>query len=72
MIFHYSSLNANGNKEEGDIDATSLDNAILLLQKKGITTLLEVKEKAESQHNAAYLAGQKFFKQKIELIVFHT
>lgn len=65
MIFHYSSLNANGNKEEGDIDATSLDNAILLLQKKGITTLLEVKEKAESQHNAAYLAGQKFFKQKI-------
>ncbi len=66
MIFHYSSLNNNGNKEEGDIEATSLDNAILILQKKGITTLLEVKEKTNKQDNAIALLVTKFTKQTIK------
>lgn len=66
MIFHYSSLNNNGNKEEGDIEATSLDNAILILQKKGITTLLEVKEKTNKQDNAILLLAGKLTKQSIK------
>ena len=65
MIFHYSWLNANGNKEEADVEATSLDNAILIIQKKGITTILEVKEKIDKKNNALYIIWAKLFKQKI-------
>lgn len=66
MIFHYSALNSNGNKEEGDVDASSLDNAILIVQKKGFTTILEVKEKAGKEGNAFVFIKDKLFKQKIK------
>lgn len=65
MIFHYVALNTNGNKEEGDVDATSLDNAILIVQKKGFTSVLEVKEKVDKQNNVILQATNKLFKQKI-------
>lgn len=65
MIYHYSWLNNNGNKEEADIEATSLDNAILLVQKKGITTILEVAEKIDKKNNVV-AAAQSLFKQKIK------
>ena len=65
MLFHYSWLNNNGNKEEGDIDATSLDNAILLLQKKGLTTILEVEAKVDKK-NDLMVAAKGFFKEKIK------
>lgn len=67
MLFHYSSLNDNGNKDEGDIDATSLDNAISLLNSKGITKLLEVKEKIDNQNDVFKAFTQsKLFKQAIK------
>jgi type IV pilus assembly protein PilC len=67
MIFHYSSLNDNGNKEEGDIEATSLDNAIVLLNSKGINKLLEVKEKVDKQNNVfKAITKSKLFKQAIK------
>jgi type IV pilus assembly protein PilC len=66
MIFHYTWLNNNGNKEEADVEATSLDNAILIIQKKGITTILEVQEKIDKKNNALYIIHKKFFKQKIK------
>ena len=66
MIYHYTTLNGNGNKEEGDIEATSIDSAILLLQKQGKTTILEVKEKVDTQTNVIAFAAQKFSKQKIK------
>jgi type IV pilus assembly protein PilC len=66
MIYHYVTLNGNGNKEEGDIDATSIDNAILLLQKQGKTTILEVKEKVDTQTNVIAFAVAKFSKEKIK------
>ena len=67
MLFHYSSLNDNGNKVEGDVDATSLDNAILILQKKGITSLLEVQEKASKEGNVLlYFKSLSIFKQGIK------
>lgn len=67
MIFHYTWLNNNGNKEEGDVDATSLDNAILIIQKKGITTILEVKEKVDKNSNViTAIRNAGIFKQKIK------
>ena len=67
MLFHYAWLNNNGNKEEGDIDATSVDNAILILQKKGITTLLEVKEKVDKNSNVlTFIKSSSIFKEKIK------
>ncbi len=66
MIYHYTSLNNNGNKEEGDIEGTSVENAILQLQQKGITTLLEVKEKVKPKNNILTQTAAKLFKQKIK------
>lgn len=67
MIFHYISLNDNGNKEEGDIEGTSIDNAIALLNNKGITKLLEVKEKVDKQNDVIKaFKHSKLFKQKIK------
>ncbi len=66
MIYHYIWLNGNGNKEEGDVDATSVDNAILILQKKGITTLLEVKEKVDKNSNVFGFFIKKLTAQKIK------
>ena len=66
MIFQYTALNSNGNKEEGDVDASSLDNAILIVQKKGFTTILEVKEKAGKKGNAFVFIKDSFLKQKIK------
>lgn len=65
MLYRYSWLNNNGNKEEGEVDATSLDNAIILVQKKGIATILEVTEKIDKKNNVI----DKFnglFKEKIK------
>lgn len=66
MIFHYSALNANGNKEEGEIEGTSLDNVLILLKNKGLATILEVKEKKSNLSSIpAVLAVKNIFKQKI-------
>ncbi len=66
MLFHYSWLNDNGNKEEGDVDATSLDNAIVIIQSKGIKTILEVKEKMDKENNiVGAVKNSKLFKQRI-------
>ena len=37
MLYHYKSLGTDGKTIEGDIEGMSIDNAISLLQKKGIT-----------------------------------
>jgi type IV pilus assembly protein PilC len=58
-------MSAEGKKEEADIEATSLDNAIVQIQKKGITTILEVKEKVVNKNNIFYTIQRKFFRQKI-------
>ena len=67
MLFHYSWLNDNGNKEEADIEATSLDNAIILIQSKGLKTILEVKERDDKETNVlGAIKNSKFMKQKIK------
>ena len=66
MLYHYSWLNDNGNKEEADIEATSLDAAIVLVQNKGLKTVLEVKEKVDKESNIlGAFKNAKIFKQKI-------
>lgn len=66
MLYHYSWLNDNGNKEEADIEATSLDAAIVLVQNKGLKTVLEVKEKVDKENNIlGAFKNSKLFKQKI-------
>jgi type IV pilus assembly protein PilC len=66
MLYHYSWLNDNGNKEEADIEATSLDAAIVLVQNKGLKTVLEVKEKVDKENNIlGAFKNSKIFKQKI-------
>jgi type IV pilus assembly protein PilC len=65
MLFHYTALSVNGTKEEGDIEGMSLDNAIALLQKKGVTTIVEITEKEEAG-SGDILAGIKLFKPKIK------
>jgi type IV pilus assembly protein PilC len=64
MLFHYTALNPGGNKTEGDIEGTSLDNAIILLQKKGIT-IVDIKEKEDGSSDDIF-ANLKLFKKKIK------
>lgn len=71
MLYHYTALGSEGNNTEGDIDAMSLDNAISLLQKKGIT-IVDIKEKGDGK-GEDILAGIDLFKQKIsvkDVVVF--
>ncbi len=73
MLFHYTAINGNGNKEEGDVDATSLDNAIFIVKKKGFTSIVDVKEKIEIKDNVLVQIFGKFFKQKItnkDVVIF--
>lgn len=73
MLFHYTAINSNGNKEEGDVDATSLDNAIFIVKKKGFTSIVDVKEKIEIRDNVLVQIFGKLFKQKItnkDVVIF--
>lgn len=74
MIYHYVALNENGNREEGDIDGTSLDNAIFIVKKKGYPTIIEVKEKVDKQNDViAAIRNSPLFKQKItnkDVVIF--
>lgn len=73
MLFHYTAINTNGNKEEGDVEATSLDNAIFIVKKKGFTSIVDVKEKIKVEDNILVVVFGKLFKQKItnkDVVIF--
>jgi type IV pilus assembly protein PilC len=73
MLYHYIALNTNGNKEEGDVDATSLDNAIFIVNKKGYASIVDVREKVSEEQNAFKLIYKKAFRQKItnkDVVIF--
>jgi type IV pilus assembly protein PilC len=68
MIFHYTAINQEGTKTEADLTAASLDAAIVLLQKKGLS-VVNIKDKADTTGN---IFGS-LFKQKIkakDLVIF--
>jgi type IV pilus assembly protein PilC len=60
MIFHYTAINQDGTKTEADIESATVDSAITLLQKRGLS-VVDIKEKEER-------AGLNFtlFKAKIK------
>lgn len=61
MIFHYTAINQQGIKSEADIESASVDAAISLLQKRGLS-VVDIKEKTEG----ISFGGHHFFKQKIK------
>jgi type IV pilus assembly protein PilC len=64
MIFHYTAISSEGIKSEADVSASSLDDAISLLQKKGLS-VVDIKEK-EEDITEGILAHVPFLKQKIK------
>lgn len=72
MIFHYTAIDQDGNKVEADVNSTSTDNAISLLQKKGLS-IVDIKEKAEPQGFEALSKELHIFKPKIrqkDIVIF--
>lgn len=71
MLYHYTALGAEGKNTEGDIEGMSLDNAISLLQKKGIT-IVNIEEKGDGKEDDIF-GNIKLFKKKIstkDVVVF--
>ena len=46
MLFHYNAISSDGVKTEADIESDSVDNAVFLLQKKGLS-VVSIMEKKE-------------------------
>ncbi len=72
MIFHYTAINQDGTKIEADTNATSLDNAILLLQKKGLS-IVDIQEKTDATGLSALAGEFHIFKPKIhqkDIVIF--
>lgn len=70
MIFHYTAINQDGTKVEADINGTTIDNAISLLQKKGLS-IVDIKEKIEV--SGFDFSNLHLFKQKIhqkDVVIF--
>ncbi|MFA6608432.1 MAG: type II secretion system F family protein [Candidatus Paceibacterota bacterium] len=65
MIFHYIAISGDGTKGEADIESSSIDDAVSLLQKRGLT-IVDIKEKVEPR-GLESLANINIFKQKIQL-----
>ena len=61
MLYHYTALGQDGKNIEGDIEGMSLDNAIALLQKKGVT-IVDIKEKGDGKEDDI-LGNIKLFKK---------
>lgn len=71
MLYHYTALGQDGKNTEGDIEGMSLDNAIALLQKRGIT-IVDIKEKGDGKEDDIF-GDIKLFKKKIstkDVVVF--
>ncbi len=65
MFFHYTTISAEGIKSEAEIESGSLDDAVSLLQKRGLS-IVDIKEKTEPQGLEA-LTSFQFFKPKVQL-----
>jgi type IV pilus assembly protein PilC len=64
MLLYYTAINTDGTKTTGEIDSSSRDDAIFLLQKKGLN-IVDIGEKQEAQGIDALLKFD-FFKPKIK------
>jgi type IV pilus assembly protein PilC len=71
MQFHYNAITSDGVKTEADIDSDSVDNAVFLLQKKGLS-VVSVVEKKEGVQSLS-VSSISFFKPKItpkDIVIF--
>jgi type IV pilus assembly protein PilC len=71
MLFHYTTVGADGNKIEADIDSPSLDQAIATLQKRGLAVVnIEEKKQLRVLGN---ISEFQLFKPKVkakDLVIF--
>ncbi len=68
MLFHYTAINQDGTKTEADIEGASLDAAIAILQKRGLS-VVDIKDRSEV--GSAFMGS--LFKQKIkpkDIVIF--
>ncbi len=64
MLFHYTAIQGDGTKIEADVDSYSLDTAIDLLQKRGLS-IVDIKEKTETTQLQLF-TGFSLFKPKVK------
>lgn len=65
MLFTYTTISQNGIKSDAQIDAATVDAAIGLLQKRGVT-VVDIKE-LDTSSGLGVLSGLSIFRQKIKL-----
>lgn len=63
MLFHYVAINGEGTKTEADIEAASVDAAIGLLQKRGLS-IVTIKDKSEAE--VSFLSNLHLFRPKVK------
>jgi type IV pilus assembly protein PilC len=71
MLFHYSGINGDGTKIDADIDAASQDDAVVLLQKRGLT-VVNIQEKTGAE-GMGVLSNISLFQPKItskDIVIF--
>jgi type IV pilus assembly protein PilC len=64
MKFHFTALNIDNQKIESDIEGSTIDDAILQLQKKGLS-ILDIKEKTEG-FDLSFIKDLPMFKEQIK------
>jgi type IV pilus assembly protein PilC len=72
MIFHYTALNTDGTKIEADIDGATMDAAVAMLQKKGLT-IVTINEQGTGGTGLEFITQLSIFKQKIrqkDIVIF--
>jgi type IV pilus assembly protein PilC len=70
MLFHYTAIDADGTKTTGQIEGTTLDNAVSLLQKKGLS-VVDITDKTPP--SGLHFGNFQIFKQKIhqkDIVIF--
>lgn len=73
MLFHYTSINQDGSKSESDIEAPSVDAAIDLLQKKGVSVIDIQNRSDESYKSFRNLNSFTLIKPKVkpkDIVIF--
>jgi type IV pilus assembly protein PilC len=63
MLFHYTAITGEGAKVESEVDSSSVDAAVALLQKRGLT-IVNIKEKSSGDNS--FLSGFALFRPKVK------
>lgn len=72
MLFTYTTINSEGVKSVADIESATRDDAIVLIQKKGLS-LIDIKEKEVTKKGVEFLSDFTLIKPKIkskDIVIF--